>query len=64
MNHRVCSFSKLKATSFLADFNWEELLDFKIKPPYVPECDDYLKNMTTSLNPFEGVLRVNKIYNF
>lgn len=58
VNHRVCSFSKLKASSFLNDFNWDDLMDFKIKPPYIPECEDYGNNLSSYTNPFDGVLRV------
>ena len=64
VNQRVCSFSKLKTTNFLSDFIWEELLDFKIKPPYIPECEDFTKYLTTHLNPFEAVLRVIFYYIF
>jgi hypothetical protein len=58
VNQRICTFSKLKTANFLADFIWEDLLDLKIKPPYIPECEDYTKYLTTNLNPFENFLKV------
>lgn len=58
VNQRVCSFSKLKTTNFLADFNWEDLLDFKIKPPYIPECKDFVNNLSSHSNLYEEVLKV------
>lgn len=62
VNYRVCSFSKLKATNFLNEFNWEDLLDFKIKPPYIPECDDFTKYLTIAVNPLESVIKVGFHY--
>lgn len=58
VNQRVCSFSKLKTAKFLEEFSWEDLLDFKIKPPFIPEVEDYSKYLTTHLKLYEGVLRV------
>ena len=39
-------------------------MDFKIKPPYIPECEDYGNNLTSYTNPFDGVLRVNFLFYF
>ena len=60
VNQRVCSFSKLKPSKFLEEFNWEDFMDFIITPPFIPEVENYNKYLTTHLNPFEGFLKVNK----
>jgi len=64
VNQRVCSFSKLKTTNFLSDFNWEDLLDFKIKPPYIPECKDFLNNLSSHSNSYEETLKVYYLKKF
>ena len=57
-NYRSCNFQKLKTANFFIDFNWDDLLDFKIKPPYIPETWDWSKNLGNILTPFESAIQV------
>jgi cGMP-dependent protein kinase len=34
---RLCSLDLAKKHSFFKDYNWEDLFDFKVKPPYIPK---------------------------
>ena len=36
VNERLCTFEKIKAHEFYKDFNWDDLLEFKLSPPYIP----------------------------
>ena len=47
-----------------ADFQWEDLLDFKMKAPYTPETMDLTKNLNTLNYPYELALIVNSLPNF
>lgn len=33
---RLCSLDGAKEDEFFKDFNWDELIDLKLKPPYIP----------------------------
>lgn len=41
VNRRVCNFNKLKQTEFLMDFNWDDLISYRMKSPYVPESNNF-----------------------
>ena len=58
VNRRVCSFSKLKLLSLLSDFNWDDLINFKLKPPYNPEIMDYNKQIPKFSKNFENYINV------
>jgi hypothetical protein len=49
VNHRICSFSKLKTLSLFKDFKFDELIDFKLKPPYIPETLDFNNKFNDSI---------------
>ena len=34
---RLCSLDLAKKHSFFKDYNWEDLIDFKVKPPFIPK---------------------------
>ena len=36
VNRRICNFDNAKKHPFFKDFNWENLIDFHMKPPYIP----------------------------
>ena len=63
LGQRCCSLQKLKAMNLYADFQWEELMDFKMKAPYVPETLDLTKNLNTLNYPYELALIVNCLFN-
>jgi ribosomal protein L21E len=58
VNERICSFSKLKLNSFLQNFNWDDLVDLKIKPSYIPEIEDYSKKINNFTKDFETQINV------
>ena len=60
VNQRVCSFSKLKTYGFLNNYNWDDLIDFKLKPPYIPKIDDYNIQIPEFKKAFENQINVKK----
>ncbi len=58
LNHRVCSFNKLKSMPFFYDFNWDDLIDFKLNPPFIPEVEDMKKQMDKFTNYFDVAIKV------
>ena len=66
VNKRICNFSKLKQTQFLEGFSWDDFIDFRIKPPYIPNCEDYSENLTNTLELYEtfNSIKVNIKLNF
>ena len=47
VHRRICSFDNAKKHPFFKNFPWEDLIDFHLIPPYIPNCielkkfDDY-----------------------
>ena len=37
VTERLCSLEQAKKHQFYKDFNWEDLVDFHLKPPFVPK---------------------------
>ena len=37
VSKRLCSLEAAKKHSFFKDFNWNDLIDLQLKPPYIPE---------------------------
>lgn len=56
-NQRCCAVQKLKSSNFFLEFNWDDLIDFKLKPPYVPETWDWSKNLGSVMTPFESAIQ-------
>ena len=44
--HRVCNFKLLKSHPFFQDFQFEQLLNHSIKPVFIPEIENDIKNLT------------------
>ena len=38
-NKRNCDFKSIKNHLLFSDFNWDELIQYKVKPPYIPGKD-------------------------
>jgi len=57
---RVCSLEVLKQDRFFQDFNWVNLIEMSIEPPYIPEnkvnIEKILENTKT---PFINNINVN-----
>ena len=60
-NQRCCNVFKLRTHNFFKKFNWDDLLDFMVKAPYVPESWDWSKNKANVSEPFEMYLNVRHI---
>ena len=59
---RITTFDKIKQMSLFANFPWDELLNYKIKAPYIPikdkrYCKHNLKNCTS---PFDILMENEK----
>ena len=55
VKERLCSLKKKKKENFFANFDWDKLIDFKLKPPYIPKTnieEDYSKLMNENQNNF------------
>ncbi len=63
VTQRCCNINKLKMTSLFDNYNWDDLIDYKAKPPYVPETMDWTKNLANSTIPYETALLVKIIFN-
>ena len=37
---RICSFSNIKKLDLFYDFNWNDLINYNLKPPYIPDVPD------------------------
>jgi len=60
LNKRICSVSKLKALPFFAEYSWDDLIDFKITPPFIPKSEDeFAENFANFNTPFEQVNSVS-----
>ena len=46
---RLCTLDKIQNDPLYKGFNWKELMEFKMKPPYVPKAKE-LKDSSSSLN--------------
>ena len=44
--HRVCNYKLLKSHPFFQNFQFEQLLNHSIKPPFIPEIVNDIKNLT------------------
>jgi hypothetical protein len=53
----------MKGSELFSDFVWDDLIDLKIKSPYVPEAWDLNNHLNNVMNPYEAVIEVF-IFNF
>ena len=58
VNQRVCQLNQLKNFNFFKNFNWSDLLENKMKPPYKPNVIDYRNNLENCNFQFEEVINV------
>lgn len=58
VNQRCCNVTKLKSSSFFDEIQWEDFVNFKTKPPYIPDVLDWKKCFTTNLTSYESVFNV------
>ena len=64
VNRRVCNFTRLKQTEFFENFNWDDLIDFRIKAPYIPKSTDFSENLKNCCQPYESFNGLTVYLNF
>jgi hypothetical protein len=57
-NKRICNLGKLKQAEFFLDFDWDDLIDFKLKAPFIPECVDWTKKFNVKSSVYEKIIVV------
>jgi hypothetical protein len=62
VNQRNCSFRKLKVSEYFDNFKWDEMIDFRMKPPFLPETLDLTKSIQNFTNNYEIIIQVYIIY--
>ena len=66
--HRVCNYQLLKSHPFFQGFQFENLINHSIKPPFVPDISNDNKNLSirncSVLDYFEKDIKNNKINEF
>jgi hypothetical protein len=56
---RKCQLNTLKVQPLFNDFDWEGLIDFKIKAPFIPkDLREWSNNLKNLSNPFEIMITV------
>ncbi len=48
----------MRGAELFGDFVWDDLIDLKIKSPYIPEAWDLNNNLKNVMNPYEAVIEV------
>ena len=60
VNERICNVSKLKRKDFFDGFEFDNLIDFKLKPPYKPIQHNYSKYLNEN-HPYQDLVQEDKI---
>jgi hypothetical protein len=65
VSNRLCNLNSLRSHNFFKDFNFDDLIDLKVKPSYVPKnLREWKSNLKNFSHPLENMLNVsNQIYN-
>ena len=61
--HRVCNYKLLKCHPFFQDFQFEQLLNHSIKPPFIPAIVNDIKNLTICNMSLLDYFKKNNIEN-
>ena len=56
VNERICNVSTLKKKIFFEGFEFDKLNDFRLKPPYKPNQQNYEKYLKEN-NPYENLVK-------
>ena len=72
VSKRLSSLEQAKKHIFFNDFNWDDLIDLQIKPPYIPESieikgfdnypEKYVDHLKKEKKKFKGDKVVNSYY--
>lgn len=60
VNLRPCNLSLLKTDSFFKGFNWNDLIDFQLCPPYKPKVINWEGSLSTT-KPFIDIMNENDV---
>lgn len=52
----------MKTEEFFSDFEWDGLVDFRLKAPYIPQSFDAQSNLKDTMSPYEAVIEVIFIF--
>jgi hypothetical protein len=58
VSQRNCSFRKLKVAEFFESFKWDELTDFRMKVPFIPDTLELSKQLQVFTNHYETIIQV------
>ena len=59
VKERLCNLNLIKGEKFFLNFDWDKLIDFKLKPPYIPKAnieEDYSKIMNENKEDFINII--------
>jgi hypothetical protein len=48
----------MRMAEIFSDFNWDDLIDFKMKAPYIPDAWDITNHLKNIMNLYEAVIEV------
>ena len=58
VNKRTCKVRLLKKTKFFEGFNWDSLIEFQMKPPFIPKITKTDKELLSKVGkPFENMIK-------
>ena len=60
VNLRVCNVNTLKTRPLFEGFEWDKLIDFQLKPPFIPGAKG-LKDPFNTLRPFKEMILEDKV---
>ena len=60
VNLRVCNVNTLKMKPLFEGFEWDKLIDFQLKPPFIPGTKG-LKDPFNTLRPFKEMILEDKV---
>lgn len=59
VNRRICNFNKLKQNELFENFDWDDLINFRTKAPYIPKSTDYSEDLKNEEILYEKINETN-----
>ena len=59
VNERLCNIHTIKKSDFFKNFNFSELIDFKLTPPYIPTTKEANLNLNDKNEKYEDYMNKN-----
>ena len=57
-SQRTCSFQSLKMCDYFENFNWDDLIEFKLNAPFIPKVFDCSTHLNNLISPYENFITV------